>query len=113
MRKRKINSIYLILVIVFSGLTGCNNHDETSITWKYQDGYVPNEDTAIKIAEIVCLNVYGKEINEEKPFTAKLKDGKVWVIEGTFNKGKYAKGGVAYIEIQKGDGKILKVIHGK
>ncbi len=91
---------------------GCH-HNYPDTNWKYEDGYVPNAGSAIKIAEIVWLNVYGEEIKDEKPFIAKLKDGKVWIVEGTFNGGMYAKGGVAYIEIQKSDGKILKVIHGK
>jgi hypothetical protein len=113
MRKKVFNLFFSFLLIVLPCLTSCINSNETNIHWKPQDGYIPNESSAIKVAEIVWLNIYGSEINDEKPFTAKLQDGKVWIVEGSFNGGKHAKGGVAYIEIQKSDGKILKVTHGK
>lgn len=108
----KIFSISLLsLMIILSGLTSCNTHNETHASWKPEDGYISNESSAIKLAEIVWLNVYGSDINNDKPFKAKLKDGKVWIVEGTLNSNGF--GGVPYIEIQKSDGRILKVIHGK
>ncbi len=73
------------------------------------NGFVPDEKTAIKIAEAIWYPIYGNEIFEEKPFKAELKDS-VWIVRGTLN---YDVGGVAYIEIQKRDCKILKVTHGK
>ncbi|MCX6154076.1 MAG: NTF2 fold immunity protein [Candidatus Kapabacteria bacterium] len=72
--------------------------------------YVPDDTTALKIAEAVFLVKYGKEIYYEKPFTIKLIDSNIWEIEGTLN---FAKGGVAYILIRKKDGMILKLEHGK
>ena len=76
--------------------------------------YVPNEETAIKIAEAIWLPIYGEEIYNQKPYTASLlKDG-IWVVTGTFTGDiEVEAGGVAYIEIQKKDGKILKVTHGR
>jgi hypothetical protein len=73
--------------------------------------YVPNKETAIKIAEAIWLPIYGDEIYEKKPFVARLKNAKVWIVEGTLEKEEV--GGVPYIEIQKKDCKILKVYHGK
>ena len=75
-----------------------------------KDGYVPNKETAIKVAEALWLPVYGDKINNSKPFVAELKDGKVWIVQGTLHA---QKGGVPYIEIQKSDCKILKMYHGK
>jgi hypothetical protein len=72
--------------------------------------YVPDAETAIKIAEAIWLPIYGEKIYENKPFIAKLKNSNVWIVEGTL---KDTKGGVPYIEIQKKDCKILKVYHGK
>jgi hypothetical protein len=112
MKQKIFNLSLLSLIITLLCLTSCHTN-ETDIEWKPEDGYISNEGSAIKVAEIVWLNVYGQEINDEKPYIAKLKDGKIWIVEGTFNGRKYAKGGVAYIEIQKSDGKILKVMHGK
>jgi hypothetical protein len=71
---------------------------------------VPDEATAIKIAEAIWLPIYGEKIYDKKPFVAKLVDGKIWEVSGTLNT---QKGGVPYIEIQKEDCKILKVIHTK
>jgi hypothetical protein len=74
-------------------------------------GFVPDAATAIKIAEAVWLPIYGKEVLNEKPYTARLIGKDVWVVEGSLRKGW--DGGVAYIEISKRDGRILEVIHGK
>lgn len=75
------------------------------------NGRVPNEETAIRIAEAVWLPIYGNLIYDSKPFKAKLIDDSIWVVLGTLPKGYV--GGTPYAEIQKKDGKVLKVIHGK
>ena len=91
--------------------------------------YVPDAETAIKVAEAVWLPIYGNMIYNEKPFTARLENNKVWIVEGTLkgdsvynSKPKpnpnsrsifIVVGGVAHIEIQKSDCKILQVSHGK
>lgn len=72
--------------------------------------YVPNAETAIKIAEAVLLPIYGEEIYKERPFTAE-QSGDTWIIKGSLPKG-YA-GGVAEVEISMSDGEILKVTHSK
>ncbi len=74
------------------------------------DGFVPNEETAIKIAEAIWLPVYGEEIINYRPYYAKLINGKVWIVKGRLKSGL---GGVPYLEIQKSDCKILKINHGK
>jgi hypothetical protein len=74
------------------------------------DGFVPNQETAIKIAEAIWFPIYGDEIYTRKPFKATLKADSIWVVQGTLTKGK---GGVPYIEMQKSDCRILKVTHGK
>ena len=47
----------------------------------------------------------------KKPYIARLEKG-VWIVEGSLP-AQFTMGGVPYIEIQKSDGKILKVVHGK
>ena len=74
-----------------------------------KNGFVPDENTAIKIAEAIWYPIYGDDIFDERPFKAELKDS-IWVVRGTLN---HDVGGVAYIEIQKRDCRILKVAHGK
>ena len=76
-----------------------------------KEGLIPTEKIAFQIAESVLINLYGKEtIEEEKPFSINLEND-VWVIEGSLEKG--FEGGVAYMEIRKSNGEILKVIHTK
>lgn len=74
-----------------------------------KDGYIPNEETAIKVAEAIWMPIYGeKDILEHRPYNAKLKDGKVWIVSGTIYT---RKGGSPFAFIQKSDGKILDVYH--
>jgi hypothetical protein len=128
--------IFFIIAITTVSLTSCNrksatkviveehiqqtdyviNENLSSSDYSDIDGYFPEEgfistaEIATRIAETVLSNIYGKEhIEEEKPFSVNL-EGDVWIIEGSLY---YRKGGVAYIEIRKSDGKILKVIHTK
>lgn len=74
-------------------------------------GFVPDAATAVQIAEAVWLPIYGTNVLHEKPFTARLTGEGVWIVEGSLPEGM--KGGVAYLEISKRDGRILAVTHGK
>jgi hypothetical protein len=79
-----------------------------------EKGVLNTEESAIKVAETILVNVYGEKVLEQRPFKAKL-DGDVWKIAGTFHcpQGVGCKGGVARIEINKKDGKVKNVIHDK
>ena len=74
-------------------------------------GFVPDSVTAIRIAEAVWLPIYGNGIEQEKPFSARLRNGTVWVVNGFLPDGM--RGGTAYIEINKQDGRVLYVMHSK
>jgi len=74
-------------------------------------GYVPDSETAIRIAEAVWLPIYGESIKEKEPFTATLKEG-IWIVRGTLPK-EYDVGGVPVAEISKENGQIIRVSHGK
>jgi len=75
------------------------------------DGFVPNEETAIKIAEAIWLSVFKEEdVVDYKPYKAELKDDTIWVVRGT--RPFLLPGTLPYIEIQKRDCKILIVWHG-
>lgn len=77
------------------------------------DGYVPNERTAVRVAEAVLIPIYGQEtVEKERPFTAVLRD-EVWIVRGKGPKDTMTAGGVALVEISKKDGRILRVTHGK
>jgi len=83
--------------------------------YKPESGYVPDSRTATMIAEAVLVPVYGeKQIESERPFTAKLKDG-IWTVTGTLRcpDGRVCDGGVAEVRISKDDARILYMLHGK
>ena len=76
------------------------------------NGVVPDEETAIKIADAVWLAFYGEDIYERTPFVATLDPiTQVWYVLGTLPENMF--GGVPEIGIRKSDGKILYVIQGK
>jgi len=83
-------------------------------------GFVPDSETAVKIAEAVLVPVYGKkEIESERPFSAALETS-IWTITGTMHcpgskEGviTLCDGGVAEVKISKKDGRVLHMIHGK
>ena len=76
-----------------------------------KDGFVPNQQTAVRIAEAVLIPIYGKnEVERERPYTAIINNG-VWTVTGTLS--SELLGGVATIEIAKESGCILRVTHGK
>ena len=99
----------LMLATSVFGAEGKAFHDEQGeYHFVPKDGFVPNEETAIKIAEAVWLPIYGETINDERPFHAKLI-GDVWYVEGTLPED--ALDGTAIAEISKTDGRILRVVH--
>lgn len=89
-------------------------------SYKPPSGYVPDSETAIKIAEAVLVPVYGrKHIDSELPLNADLKDD-VWTVAGTMHcpdgKGGVSSvclGGVATVQISKIDARILSMGHGR
>jgi hypothetical protein len=79
------------------------------------NGYVPDERTAIQIAEAVWIPIYGAaKIKGEEPFDAELQ-GDVWIVEGSLPKmpGYIVKGGTAMAKISQKDGRIIDVWHEK
>jgi hypothetical protein len=72
---------------------------------------VPDEATAIKIAETIGMPVFGKNLKDYKPFHAELRNDSIWHVYGLPKKMWFAVqlGGSPVFEIQKADGKILKV----
>jgi len=86
-----------------------------------KEGFVPNQETAIKIAEAVLIPIWGKDkIESERPFAVELKEN-TWTVYGTLRcpggKGGSTtvgcRGGVATVEISRVDARVLSVSHGK
>lgn len=91
-----------------------------------KNDYVPNSDTAIKIAEAVWLPIYGQAIYKKTPFKASLVGDSVWFVSGSLPKSNYnindagdtvsitaTFGGVPCALIDKKSGCIIKVYHSK
>jgi len=118
MKKLMILSILVGVLLLTIGIITANNPgkkaDSVKQSYVPKAGYVPDQATAIKIAEAIWLPIYGKEIYNEKPFKAKLiKGGTVWEVTGSLPNDMLVLGGTAIIEIRRSDCKILYVIHGK
>jgi hypothetical protein len=83
---------------------------QRAFSYNPPNGFVPDQATAVRIAEAVWIPIWGEEhILAEKPFVATL-NGDVWTVRGTLKAGF---GGVAEAEISKRDGRILRVVHGQ
>lgn len=105
-----------VLLAAFT-LTAPDSHSQSTTEVK-----VPDAATALKIAEPALIKTYGKrQINDEKPLTAKL-EGAIWSVYGTLccrwkghrtcEEGK-CLGGVAVLKLRQTDGKILSIVHYK
>lgn len=110
MKNKKIVLLSSILLVVILSSFITINNKKKNISNENKIDYVPNEETAIKIAEAIWLPIYGENIYNKKPFKAELKDN-IWIVKGSLP--EKMVGGVPYIEIQKSDCKILGVAHGK
>ena len=74
-----------------------------------KNGFVPDEVTAIKIAEAVAAAQWGeKQIATERPFKARLRGG-VWTVMGTLPQG--VPGGTAVVKLSKATGSVMFAIH--
>ena len=81
---------------------------------KTADGFVPDAETAIKIAEAILTAIYGKDVLKKTPFTASLvQDGTIWLVKGSSPQEGYFGGGIPYKKISKTTGEILGVVHTK
>ena len=97
----------LILFVIFANKSSRQLEFNPTV-----NGVVPDEATAIKIAEAIGLPVFGKNLNDYKPFHASLKNDSIWHVSGLPKKTWFSiqLGGGPEFDIQKQDGKVLKVI---
>ena len=105
-----INRVYALIgfigaiVMIF----GCNTESQS---FRPERGCIPDEKTAINVAESILSPIYGADtVASERPFSATLVKG-VWIVKGYLAPGW--AGGVAEIELSKESGKVLRICHGK
>ncbi len=80
-----------------------------------RDGFVPNAEVAVTLAEAVLVPVYGKQtVAFERPFKASLR-GNIWVVEGKVPcegpPDAVCPGGAGEVWISKRTGQILFMTH--
>jgi hypothetical protein len=85
-----------------------NNDEEHN--FRPDVGYVPDAETAMKIAEAVWIPIYGIGVLEKRPLRARLVD-EVWIVQGSMP--RPMPGGVPVANISKRTGEILRISHGQ
>lgn len=104
-----IKRVGLVALLMCPMMAVAVGHKEHSV--KPEAGFIPNQATATRVAEAILIPIYGQEkIESERPFSAQL-DGNTWKVEGHLALG--VDGGVAEVWLDKRDGRILRVSHGK
>lgn len=77
-----------------------------------QQGVVPDERTAVKIAEAVFLPIFGvDEVEKWRPYHAQFDKNGVWTVYGTLPRNW--RGGTPSLTIRKQDARVLEVWHGQ
>jgi hypothetical protein len=72
----------LILTVCLSFNTNSNRQQRHTVP----GGLVLDSITARKIAEAIWLQLYGKEVLNQRPYSAKLVKDSVWIVKGVFKK---------------------------
>jgi len=77
------------------------------------DKVIPDEQTAIAVAEPILFKIYGKDhILGEKPYNVSFLDA-YWLLSGSLPEGDYVVGGTFFIILSEKDGRVIKLTHGK
>lgn len=85
---------------------------DTIQTVNQEDDFLPTVAIAVQAAEAALFQRYTKEtIIEQRPYRVQLKNNAIWCMEGNLD--PMMEGGVFYIELDKRNGAVLSVSHGK
>ena len=110
--KKKIVLCFAVIIVIVIGVTLKADIFNKSMEFIPDEGIVPNEETAIKIAEAIWLPIYGDNIYTKQPFIAEYDEkSRTWYVHGSLSEN--TPGGVPEIKISKQDGKIIYINHGK
>lgn len=102
---------YLFVIIFFGSFISPPSAEARDMRhFSPKEGFLPDEETAIAVAEIILTKIYGSDqIKEQRPFFANLKGDK-WEISGSLPANKV--GGTAYIELKK-NGQVVRLSHSR
>ncbi len=106
---------YLAALCLFTArpLLSCNRTTLPPVVATYdpKNGFIPDDRTAIAVAEAICQPFYGKErVEAERPFKATIEN-EVWTVRGSLPEGGHVMGGALLVRIAKKDGRILELTH--
>jgi len=112
---RKVIPMAVLMTSLLCGLPAVHGSDSNGVEQKHmfvpKNGFVPDEQTAIAIAEAVLAPIYGKQVIEkQKPFNASLS-ADVWTVTGSLAREEL--GGVFLIQISRRTAKVIRVSHSK
>ena len=109
---------YYYFMLGHAGIAGVaqpalgNEAPLSSHSYTPTQGFVPDEATAVRIAEAVSFPVYGEEsIKREEPFRVTLEDD-IWTIEGK-PLPRDVVGGIVFLQIAKTDARVMRMTHGR
>jgi hypothetical protein len=114
----KMRKCFFLSFAICLLLIKCDNADAVlTISDEYgfisSNGYIPDKETAIKIAKAIWQPIYGKRELFLLSYDVKLENESVWVIEGYSNLQIFFNkfGGGPIIKIDKFSGRVLYVGH--
>lgn len=82
--------------------------EKTNINYEIR-AIVPDEETAIKIAEAVITARFGEAtLSRYRPYKARLEND-IWFVGGTSSDGATRGGGFPLVDISKIDGRIVQI----
>jgi hypothetical protein len=73
------------------------------------NGFVPDADTAIKIAKAILLPIYGQERLQKWDHVAAIQSSETWEITLAQDYPRMA-GGAVIVILSRGDGRVLRVM---
>lgn len=107
-------SLLVILLVLLSIAFLVKKYDyniDSGHSYVPKDGFVPDEEMAIKVGELIAKKIYGESrIEAQKPYQVRL-GGDTWKVSGTLPPNFL--GGTFEVYLSKSDGKIIRVTHGK
>ena len=110
LREIAIFALLCVIVSISSAPTVAGELDPPKGSYKPETGFVPDEVTAIRVAEAILIPIYGESVIKwQRPFKAVLNNG-IWTVKGQLEVPKYV-GGVATVKLSKSDARIFWVRH--
>jgi NTF2 fold immunity protein len=105
MRKLLFVAPPFFAIVVFAQRTGLP---------RIHPDYVPDEKTALRIAEVVLIGQFGEErVGTQRPLRAESRGKDMWLVSGTLPKDKLEPGAAFGVWVNRHDGCVSVMEHMK